>query len=324
MSSKLTVLMYHYIRDFQKTDYPRIKGLDVRDFHEQVLYLKKHYNILSIEEIIYSIENNVALPQKAAILTFDDGYADHYDYALPILDKYNIKGSFYIPAKTIEEKKVLDVNKIHFILAIQTNISEIIIYLQEKLLEFKDKYNLKSFEYYYSKLAIANRFDHKDIIFIKRLLQVELDEALRNHIVDELFTKTLRRPEDAFSQELYLTKNQITEMVSAGMHIGSHGYEHYWWNHLTKEELKVDLNKSLGFLDSIGVNMKNWTACYPYGSYSEDAIKILKEKNCKLAFTTKVAVANLQSDNLLLIPRLDTNDLPKDSRAEKNKWYFKG
>ena len=59
-----------------------------------------------MEEVINSIENNDTLPSKATVLTFDDGYIDHYNYVLPILDQYNLQGSFYIPVKTIEENKV--------------------------------------------------------------------------------------------------------------------------------------------------------------------------------------------------------------------------
>ena len=49
-------------------------------------------------------------------MTFDDGYKDHYTYVLPVLLENNIQGSFYIPTKCFQDKKVLDVNKIHFIL----------------------------------------------------------------------------------------------------------------------------------------------------------------------------------------------------------------
>lgn len=324
MDNKLTVVMYHYVRDFQRSKYPNIKGLDVRGFNEQVIYLQKYYNIISIEDVINSIDNNEKLPKKSVILTFDDGYKDHYDYVMPILDKHNIKGGFYIPAKTVEENKVLDVNKIHFILATQTDSLKIIEYLKTKLNEYKNEYNLKEFEYYYSKLAIANRFDNKDIIFIKRLLQVELEESLRNKITDELFMQTLNMSQEEFSKELYMDKEQIKEMITNGMHIGCHGYEHYWWNHLSNDELDKDLDKSLKFLSQLGVDMDNWTACYPYGSFSYEAVEILKKKKCKLAFTTEVNVADIDKDDRLLLPRLDTNDLPKYSNNVINEWYKKG
>ena len=67
--------------------------------------------------------------------------------------------------------------------------------------------------------------------------------------------------------------------------------------------------------------MQNWTACYPYGSSSEEVVVELEKQGCKVAFTTEVRVADLALDDPLLLPRLDTNDLPKDKQASVNHWY---
>ena len=50
-------------------------------------------------------------------ITFDDGYKEHYTNVFPILKDFGIKGSFYVTDKTVIDHQVLDVNKIHFILA---------------------------------------------------------------------------------------------------------------------------------------------------------------------------------------------------------------
>lgn len=110
-------------------------------------------------------------------------------------------------------------------------------------------------------------------------------------------------------------------MVDDGMHVGSHGYNHYWWNKLDGSALNEEIDKSLSFLKSIGAHGDDWTACYPYGSSSQDVTNLLRKKGCKLAFTTVTDVANTESDNPLLIPRLDTNDLPKVSMAQPNEWF---
>ena len=51
-NENLTVVMYHYVRDLKHSRYPAIKGLDVNLFKEQVLFLKKHYNFVTVEEVI--------------------------------------------------------------------------------------------------------------------------------------------------------------------------------------------------------------------------------------------------------------------------------
>ena len=66
---------------------------------------------------------------------------------------------------------------------------------------------------------------------------------------------------------------------------------------------------------------KYLSVCYPYGAYNLQTLNILREFDFKIGFTTKVNLADLKNSDLLEIPRLDTNDLPKDANANTNKWY---
>ena len=117
MSNKLTVVMYHYVRDLKNSRYPEIKGCDVRLFKEQVQYIKKHYIPVTVEQVLESYWRGQELPSKSVLLTFDDAYKDHFEYVFPILEHEHIQGAFYPPVKAVTEHTVLDVNKIHFILA---------------------------------------------------------------------------------------------------------------------------------------------------------------------------------------------------------------
>ncbi|MDR3258501.1 MAG: polysaccharide deacetylase family protein, partial [Fusobacteriaceae bacterium] len=310
-SSELTIIMYHYVRNLKDSRFPEIKGLDISLFEEQIKYLIKHYNIVSIDQVIENLDNKKCLPNNPVILTFDDGYKDHYTYVFPILIKYNIKGCFYIPAKCFKEKKVLDVNKIHFILASEEDKRKIIKDIFELLDKNREKYFLEQNTYYYKKLAIKSRFDTEDVIFIKRILQVELIEELRSNIIDYLFKKYVTNDETAFWEELYLTKDQIQCMQKLGMHIGSHSYDHIWLGSVDGNIQDREIQNSLKFMKEIGIKTDNWTMCYPYGSYNEATIEILKENKCKLALTTEVKIANLTEGNRYILPRFDTNDIPK-------------
>jgi len=321
--SNLTIVMYHYVRDLKNSRYPNINGLDISLFKEQISYMKKHYTFVTMEQVINSISGNENLPNKAVLLTFDDAYVDHYNNVFPVLNKFKIQGSFYAPVKAIKEHTVLDVNKIHFILASVENKTNIVNDLKILMQNYKTEYKLKDFEYYYVKLAKANRFDTSEVIFIKRLLQVELIEELRIKITNYLFEKYVGMSENAFSRELYMNEEQLSHMLRSGMHIGNHGYNHYWWNHLTKEEMDKELDLSIKYLHELGVDMTNWTACYPYGSYDDQSISMLNDRGCKLALTTEVGIATTQKNTRLIMPRLDTNDLPKDRNSNPNDWYKK-
>ena len=263
------------------------------------------------------------------MLTFDDAYKDHFEYVFPYLEHEHIQGAFFPPVKAVTEHTVLDVNKIHFLLA-STPVVKFDGLLKEiRLLldKYRDEYSLNTYEYYFDKLAVANRFDPAEVIFVKRLLQVELPEEVRRKMADELFVKTVGIDEGAFSRELYMSIDQIKCMVDCGMHIGSHGYDHYWLSSLPKEKQEFEIAKSIEFIGMVGGNPKNWTICYPYGDYNQDTIGLLKEHGCKMGLCTKVDVATLGSDipdSIFKLPRLDVNDLPKEADAEPNKWYELG
>lgn len=329
MSNKLTVVMYHYVRDLQNSRFPEIKGCDVHFFKEQVLYIKKHYNPVTVEQVIDAKESGAPLPDHAILLTFDDAYADHFTYAFPILEHEHIQGVFFPPVKAVTEHTVLDVNKVHFILASTPTekIPQLLSELQRMVEQNRGEYNLESFDSYFEKLAVANRFDTKEIVFVKRLLQVALPEALRRKMAHELFEKSVGMDESMFSRELYMTIDQIKCMVDCGMHVGSHGYDHYWLGSLSKEKQEFEIAKSIDFINMVGGDVNNWTIGYPYGDYNEDTIALLKQHGCRMGFTTRVAVADLDEDGedaLYKLPRLDVNDLPKDSSAPTNDWYVKG
>ena len=114
---KLFICMYHYIRDLKHSRYPKIKGLDVDLFCKQIMFFKANFNVVRMEQVFAAIEEGVQLPENPILLTFDDGYIDHYTFAAPILEDNGLQGSFFIPAKAFSTHQLLDVNKIHYILA---------------------------------------------------------------------------------------------------------------------------------------------------------------------------------------------------------------
>lgn len=326
----LTIVMYHYVRDLKNSRHPNIKGLQIELFREQVQFLKKHYHFVTVEQVLdaYHNDNTKDLPLHPVLLTFDDAYRDHFEYVFPYLEHEHIQGAFYAPVKAVTENTVLDVNKIHFILAStpEDKLPQLINELKSQLDRYRSDWNLESFDFYFDKLAVANRFDPKEVIFVKRLLQVELDEKLRKIITDDVFQKVVGMDEGMFSRELYMSKDQIKCMVDNGMHFGSHGYDHYWLNSLSKEKQEFEIRKSIDFIREVGGDAENWTICYPYGAYDDATIELLKENGCKLGLTTRVDLADLSDKNgdaIYKLPRLDTNDFPKDANAEVNEWYKK-
>ena len=63
-------------------------------------------------------------------------------------------------------------------------------------------------------------------------------------------------------------------MLSEGMYIGSHTYNHYFLNSVDKLMQENEIDKSIDFLNRIGEPTKDWIMCYPYGSYNSDTLSI--------------------------------------------------
>ena len=129
---KLYISMYHYTRDLFHSRYPKIKGMDVSIFKKQLDFFKSNFNVVRMEQVINAVKGTENLPDNALLLTFDDGYIDNYAYAYPLLEEYGFQGSFFIPGKTFDTHQLLDVNKVHYILA-STETSVLLLDLMERL-----------------------------------------------------------------------------------------------------------------------------------------------------------------------------------------------
>lgn len=307
--SKLSIVMYHYVRNLKNSRYPEIKGLDYELFKQQIRLFSERYNVVTMEEVLAYYKEGYRLPENAMLLTFDDGYIDHFVNVLPVLKEYGMQGSFFVPGKVFVEHSLLDVNKIHFLLA-----SENIDILCKELFDQLDYYRGAQWDYpdnesLFNEYAVANRFDSKEIIFFKRVLQTAVPEELRNIISSNMFKKYVGIPEDVMARELYLNYDQMKFMKSQGMFFGVHGYDHYWMNQLTPDKLKEDVQKGKDAMGDL-INPKEWVINYPYGSYSESVVENLKNSGCILGLSTEVRIANLNKDNPMILPRLDTNDYP--------------
>ena len=101
-------------------------------------------------------------------------------------------------------------------------------------------------------------------------------------------------------------------MIDNGMHFGSHGKSHFWFDSLNLKEQEFEIFESIKFLNLINKKDYLLTMCYPYGNYNKDTLTLLRKYDFKLGLTTIPEIYNSKNDNLLLIPRLDTNDYQKN------------
>lgn len=303
--------MYHYVRDLKNSRYPDIKGRDIGEFKYQLEYFKKRFTFLTIEEVLAALDGSNTLPENGLLLTFDDAYLDHYRYVFPLLDEMGVQGLFYPSARSVLERSVLEVNKIHYLLASGVEASVLVKDIFGLLDTYRAEHRFESNDFYYKKLAIPNRFDSGEVVFIKRLLQRELSKPLRGDFADALLHKHVGISEAVLHEELYASFDQLATMHRHGMHIGVHGYDHFWLGYLSAPEVEQEVDKSLAFLHDLKGGDEPWTMAYPFGNYSDTVVEVVRQKGCSLAFTTEPELAKLNQQSRFTVPRFDTNDFPK-------------
>ena len=153
------------------------------------------------------------------------------------------------------------------------------------------------------------RYDDKKTEIIKRLLQNHIPMPFREKILNKIFLLTLDIDEKDFSKILYMNVNNVKEMNKDNMTIGSHGDYHYWWEKLNYKDQFKEIMNSIKFFKKIKVYKKNFSVCFPYGSYNNHTLKIMKKLKIKYGLTTRVGSVNKKNiNNFLTLPRYDTND----------------
>ena len=95
--SAAVVLMYHSIaEDERATEHILGVSRGRTSFEAHMETLARHFSPVSIEDVAQFAESGRQLPPRAVAVTFDDGFADNYDIALPILNRYGVPATFYI------------------------------------------------------------------------------------------------------------------------------------------------------------------------------------------------------------------------------------
>jgi peptidoglycan/xylan/chitin deacetylase (PgdA/CDA1 family) len=100
-TARVPILMYHYISappdpgDRLRVDLSVLP----ENFDAQMRWLaENNYHTITLTDLYTYLAVGAPLPENPIILTFDDGYVDHYENAFPILQRYGFTGAFFVLA----------------------------------------------------------------------------------------------------------------------------------------------------------------------------------------------------------------------------------
>ena len=103
----MTVVMLHRVLS---QDDPRAGfalpqwTLTTATFEEIVVFAKRHYNLVSLEQVLFAQQHSRPLPQRSLLFTFDDGYEDVFSQALPILKAHGVPAVVFIISDTLDQQ----------------------------------------------------------------------------------------------------------------------------------------------------------------------------------------------------------------------------
>jgi len=101
---KVPVLMYHHVGELKENATALDLDLTVspKNFEEQLNYFKQNgYESVSLSQVYLALTEGKTLPAKPVVFTFDDGWKDALQNAIPLLEKYGYTGSFAIATELL-------------------------------------------------------------------------------------------------------------------------------------------------------------------------------------------------------------------------------
>lgn len=103
-----TIVMYHRVVADAAADPFRLGMCVRRDrFEAQISYLRRQFNVVGLQDAIGRLERGEPLPERAVSITFDDGYLDNLEVALPILEAHRVPVTLFVPTGGLDTGELL-------------------------------------------------------------------------------------------------------------------------------------------------------------------------------------------------------------------------
>lgn len=274
----MKIIMYHYVRQSLK-HLPYFRYLHFENFKKQLDFFDKKFGFVSYNEFVYLKENPKFLEQlkNKILLTFDDGFKDHYTYVYHELKKRKLFGIFFVPTRVFKQNKALDVHRVHHLLG-KIGGGDLLKFTQKilKTHHMKKSY-LKLFGAYYQELD-----DDKNSRDFKLLLNYFIKPKYKEKILDQVVSHFW--DDEEIFRDLYLSQEELKIMGENQMLLSAHAVNHLSFKTLNLKEQKQELKSSVGFLNSL-IKQPVSLFGYPYGEDTAYARKWLKKHHFDFAFT---------------------------------------
>lgn len=276
---QLLVLMYHR---FSREPHPY--KISAGEFAAHLEYLSKHNRVLSLSEAVENLKNEKPLPPNAAVITIDDGYADAYDVAFPILKKFEMPAVVYAVTNFLDEKCWLWTDLMRYILH-ETKAANLNVEIENgKKIEAKLNGGIDKPEL----AALINRR--------LKLLTDERKDLKIKEIAEKLKVKIPELPTRDYAP---MTWAQAAEMDANAVNIESHTVSHPILTNINQSRLDEELINSKRRLEE-KLNRKIEHFCYPNGNLNANVRQSVEKAGYNSAVTTDYGFNGRQANKFTL------------------------
>jgi sugar transferase (PEP-CTERM/EpsH1 system associated) len=271
--NSLTILAYHRVLPLPESLlYPFQSMVMPRDlFEQQIAHLKQHYTMLTLSEAVSRLRTR-DLPPRAVAVTFDDGYRDNFECALPILKKYGIPATFFVVTGALEGKNRFLWDEV-----------------TSRVRQIRDEGTLETL----LRDSLPGWLAEK----VRLLGAGEPADKIAERVVDDMNRvppgereaglSALRRvtPDNAYADPPLMTWDEVREMRRAGMLVGAHTQSHPFLDELDLDAARGEIEGSIRTLEErLGEPISLFS--YPRGRFKNDLKPVLQELGIEAAVTT--------------------------------------
>lgn len=284
--ARLNVLIFH--RVLPQPD-PLFPGeVDAAAFDTQLGWIKSWFNVLPLDEAIARLADG-SLPARAAALSFDDGYADNHDVALPLLRRHGLPCSFFVATGFIDGGRMWN-----------DTLIEAIRRSRLATLDLRGLQDAAGVDL--GQHALGDDASRRQVLhgLIDRVKYLPPEPRLA--CVNALAARAEVLPPD----DLMMTGEQVRALRRAGMQIGAHTVNHPILAKLDAREAADEISRSRDVLQGL-LGEKVGLFAYPNGKPGTDYLPevhpgIVRELGFNAAVSTRWAAAR-RGEDVFQIPR---------------------
>jgi peptidoglycan/xylan/chitin deacetylase (PgdA/CDA1 family)/glycosyltransferase involved in cell wall biosynthesis len=277
---RLVVLLYHGVR--ARGGSSQIDNLHVPEekFRAQMEWLRRKFNPVTLDQALAGLEGRAPLPDRAALVTFDDAYRNNLDVAAPILAELGIPALLFVPTEFVGAESMYWNEELEARLLTTSALAVKVPVAGGKWLWLRDLNERQSAYQALSPMLKALSPDERAKIW--RDLQNQLAGG---------------DPES--TREPRLSWKELEQLKSHGFAIGSHTVSHALLPGLTEERVARELRQSKIELEAkLGVPVTSFA--YPNGDWNASVRNSVERAGYRCAFTVEAGSNDHLTDRLLL------------------------